>query len=276
MPRLLRSEQDQGLAETRGSEFLEILARGLRVITAFSAERKHMSLSEVAAAADLPRASARRALITLEALGYVETDGRLFRLTPQVLMLASAYLSSNGISAVAQPIVERVCREIRETCSVGILDGRDVVFVARASPRRIISVDLAIGFRLPAYATATGRVLMGGLGPEALDLFLSGTELSKLTPRTIVDADVIKASVITAREQGYSVVDEEAEMGLRSAAVPVRRYDGTLVCALQVGVRAEHVSIGRMHDALLPVLKAAAVEIGRTLVTIGVHGDVTL
>lgn len=266
MPRLLRPERDQGLAEARGSEFLEILARGLRVITAFGAERKHMSLSEVAAVADLPRATARRALITLEALGYVETDGRLFKLTARVLELASAYLSSNGISAVAQPVVERVCRETRETCSVGILDGHEVVFVARASPRRIISVDLAVGFRLPAYATATGRVLMGGLGTEALDLFLSGTEPSKLTPRTIVDADVIKAAVITAREQGYSVVDQEAEMGLRSAAVPVRRYDGALVCALQVGVRAEHVSVGRMHDELLPILKLAAAEIGRTLV----------
>lgn len=266
MPRLLRSEQDQGLAEGRGPEFLEILARGLRVITAFTAERKRMSLSEVAAAAGLPRATARRALITLEALGYVETDGRAFRLTAKILMLASAYLSSNGISAVAQPVVERVCRETGETCSVGILDGHEVVFVARASPRRIISVDLAIGFRLPAYATATGRVLLSGLGSGALDLFLSGAALSKLTPRTIVDREIIEAAVITAREQGYSVVDQEAELGLRSAAVPVHRYDGTLVCALQVGVRSEHVSIGRMHDDLLPTLKAAATEIGRMLV----------
>ncbi len=266
MPRLLRTEQEQSLTETRGPEYLEILARGLRVVTAFDADRKEMTLSEVAAVAGLTRATARRALFTLESLGYVESDGRQFRLTARILNLATAYLSSNGIPAAAQPVVERVSRTIAETCSVGVLDQRDVVFVARASPRRIVSVDLAIGYRLPAHATSVGRALLGGLDEAALDAYLATIELTKLTPRTIADTSVLKAAIITAREQGYCIVDEEAELGLRSAAVPVRRYDGAVPCAIQVGVRTELVSIGRIHDEILPVLREAAAELGRALV----------
>ncbi len=225
-----------------------------------------MTLSEVAVAVNLTRATVRRALLTLESLGYVETDGRLFKLTPRVLTLATAYLSSNVVPAVAQPVVERVCRELGETCSVGVLDGPDSVFVARASPKRIISVDLAVGYRLPAYPTSIGRVLLGGLGPGALESYFATLEPVKLTPRTVTDKAVLRAHVLTAREQGYAVVDEEAELGLRSASVPVRRYDGALVCAIQVGVRTDQVSAGRIHDDILPVMKAAADEIGQALV----------
>lgn len=266
MPRLSRSEPDQQTSDRLGPEYLEILARGLRVITAFSAERRQMTLSEVAVAVNLNRATTRRALLTLESLGYVETDGRLFKLTPRVLTLATAYLSSNVVSAVAQPVVERVCRELGETCSVGVLDLPHTVFVARASPKRIISVDLAIGYRLPAYPTSIGRVLLGGLGPEALDAYFAALEPQKLTPRTVIDKAMLRAHVLAARENGFALVDEEAELGLRSASVPVRRYDGAVSCAIQVGVRTEQVSIARLHDVILPVLKVAADEIGQALV----------
>ena len=266
MPRLLRSEQEKSFVKEQGPEYLELLARGLRVLTAFTADKRQMTLSEVAVVVNLSRATARRALHTLERLGYVETDGKLYRLMPRVMTLASAYLSSNGISIVAQPVVERVCRQIGETCSVGILDRTEVVFVARASPRRIISVDLTVGYRLPAYATGIGRVLLGGLDPDELEALLDQTELAKLTSRTTVDKTLLKAAVIATRETGQCIVDEEAEVGLRSAAVPVRRYDGKIACALQVGVRTEQVSVDRLRDDILPVMKEAAGEIGQMIV----------
>lgn len=266
MPRLLRSEQDQRLVTSHGPDYLEILARGLRVVTSFTADRRQMTLSEVAVAAGLPRATARRALFTLEKLGYVTSDGRIFRLTAQVLELAAAYLASNSVSVVAQPVVDHVCREVGETCSVGVLDGPDVVFVARASPKRVISVDLAVGYRLPAYATAIGRVLLGGLPDDLIEAYFAELKPAKLTPGTTVEKPRLRAAVSAAREEGFCIVDEEVELGLRSAAVPVHRYDGALVCSVQVGVRIEQVSLDRMREEILPVMRKAADEIGRALV----------
>lgn len=266
MPHLRRSEQDQAADDRHGADYLETLARGLRILTAFTAERRQMTLSEVASSAELPRASARRALFTLERLGYVRTDERLFSLTPNVLKLATAYLSSNGVSAVAQPIVDAVSRDLGETCSVAIRDGHDIVFVARATPRRIVSIDLAVGYRLPALATAVGRVLLGALTDAELDAFLRESAPQRLTARTIIDKAKLRGAVIEARRQGYCVADEEAELGLRSVAVPVSRYDGLPVAAIHVGVRSEQVSLERLRDEILHRLTLAAAEIGRMLI----------
>lgn len=266
MPRVRRSEQEQRLVDSYGPDFLEVLARGLRIVAAFNAERRQMTLSEVANVVDLPRASVRRALYTLEKLGFVASDGRQFRLTPRILTLATAYLSSNGLSSAAQPVVERVCRKVGESCSAAVLDREDVVFIARASPRRVLSVDLDLGHRLPAFATSLGRVLLGGLDEGALDAHLADFQPTRLTEHTLVDKSVLKATIITAREQGYSFVDQEAELGLRSIAVPVRRYDDVIICSIHIGVHVERVTIGRLIDEFLPCLKEAAADIESMLV----------
>ena len=183
-----------------------------------------------------------------------------------MLDLATAYLSSNGISVVAQPVVERVSRDIRETCSVGVLEGTDVVFVARATPRRIVSIDLAIGYRLPALATAIGRALLAELPDQELDRFLDEVPTKPLTPRTLTRADHLRDAILKARADGFCIVDEEAELGLRSLAVPIRRYDGRVTCAIHAGVRTDQVGLKRLRGEILARLTKAAREIGRSLV----------
>lgn len=266
MPRISRTEQEQQLMAERSPEFLEVLARGLKVIAAFDAERRQLTLSDLARIVDLPRASVRRVLITLESLGYVEADGRLFSLTPRILSLATSYLMSNTVPRVMQAIVDRLSAEAEETCSAAVLQGDEAVFVARAAPRRVIRVGEEIGYRLPVYCSAVGRVLLGQYSEAELDAYLARVPLERLTARTITDPAVLKATVVTSRSEGYVLVDEEAEAGLRSIAVPVRRFDGKIVCALHFGVQVERVSIGRMHDEFLPLLRAGAAEAERLLV----------
>ncbi|RVU14255.1 IclR family transcriptional regulator domain-containing protein [Methylobacterium oryzihabitans] len=262
MPRLRRPEDEPGLADRPGPEYLEILARGLRVVAAFNAGPRQMTLSELAALVDAPRSTVRRVLLTLEHLGYVARDGRHFSLTPRVLVLASAYLTSNPLPALMQPVVDGLSRRTGEACSAAVLDRDEAVMIARASPSRIITVGLEVGYRLPAYCSAVGRVLLGGLTEPDLDAALGRTPLERLTPATVTDPVILKALVIAGREQGYSLVDEEAEHGFRSIAVPVTRRDGSLACALHIGLAAQRASVGRMLDEFLPLLRAAAAEIG--------------
>lgn len=265
MPRVRRSKEDQRLVDDYGPDFLEVLARGLKVLNAFNAANRTLSLSDLAKEVDQSRATVRRTLYTLEKLGYVESDGRAFRLTPKVLNLAVAFLSS-GLPAVLQPTVDRVSTTLHEACAAAVLDHDEIVFIARASPVRVISVDLAIGYRLPAYCTSLGRVLLGALDEAALDAYLARVTPATLTQHTITDKTVLKATIITDRAQGFSIVDREAEVGLRSIAVPVRRHDGKMVCALHVGVHVESASLGRLYDEFLPVLRRAADELARVVV----------
>jgi IclR family transcriptional regulator, pca regulon regulatory protein len=256
VPKLKRdAAEDAGHA---GAEFIESLHRGLRVIELLGADRRPMTLSDVAKAADLPRATARRILMTLERTGYVEGDGRLFALTPRVLSLASAYLASNQIVAVMQPMMDRVSDQTREVCSLAILEGEQVMFIARASPARLFSGGLDIGYRLPAFCTSVGRVLLGRLSAAALTAAVGGMKLVQQTPFTVIDKDVVTAAIITDRNKGYSLVDREAEDGFRSIAVPVRRYDGEIVAAINVGAHIDRISPGEMIDRFLPPLTKAA------------------
>ncbi len=260
MPIIKRSPREELEAQARGPEYLETLARGLRVIDAFNMGRRPQSLSEIARLTGLPRATARRTLMTLAASGYVAAVGKTYALTPKVLTLASAYLASNQVTAILQPIMDRLSEQAREVCSLAIFDAPQVVFIARASPARVFTTGLEIGYRLPAYCSSVGRVLLGALDDDRLDRFLSEVAIETATPHTITDGAVLKSRIVADRQQGYSLVDQEAELGFRSIAVPVRRQDGAVIAAMNLGAHVDRVSIGRLIDDFLPLLKEGAAE----------------
>ena len=254
MPRVKRTAQEEE-ARREDPAFIESLDRGLRVIQCFGAERRPMTLSDIAKAAGLPRATARRVLITLAKSGFVTGDERLFSLTHRVLALASAYLASNQINTVMQPLMDQVSSKAKEVCSLAILDGDEAVFIARASPARVFSAGIDIGHRLPAFCTSVGRVLLGGLSNADLDARFETLTLVRHTPETVVDKQTVIASIIADRNKGYSLVDQEAEMGFRSISVPIYRYDGAVVAAANVGAHVDRITTGEMIDRFLPLLK---------------------
>jgi IclR family pca regulon transcriptional regulator len=266
MPRLGRSPAEQMQVEAAGPDFLEALARGLRVIEAFNRERRQLTLSDIARLVDLPRASVRRTLATLVRLGYAETDQRLFRLTPRILNLASAYLGSNAVSGILQPAVERLSAEVNEACSAAVLDGEHVVMIAHAAPKRVIEVSAQIGFRLPAFATSLGRVLLAALDDPSLDAVLARLQPRKLTPATVTDKRALRRAVLKARADGFSFADQEAETGFRSISVPLRRRDGKVIASLNIGAHSERCPAKTMHAEFLPRLRALADDLQRQLV----------
>jgi IclR family pca regulon transcriptional regulator len=219
-------------AETRrvpGDEFVQSLARGLEVITAFDADHAAMTLSAIATRAGLSRATARRFLHTLVELGYMRFDGKQFMLTPQVLRLGTAYLSGLGLPQLVQPHLERLTAEVGESTSAAVLDGSDIVYVARVATTRIMTVGITVGTRFPAYATSMGRVLLAALSEGDLAAYLAATDLAPLTPRTIHDPAKLRTELKRIRKQGWALVDQELEAGLCSVAAPVR--DGAGVVA---------------------------------------------
>ena len=253
MPKLRRTEEEK--QARGGTEFIESLDRGLRVLQSFGIERRPMTLSDIAKTANLPRATVRRILMTLQQTGFVAGDERLFSLTPRVLLLASAYLTSNQISTILQPLMDEVAAKAREVCSVAILDDNDVVFIARSSPARIFSAGLDVGYRLPAFCTSVGRVLLGRLANEELTAAIDSMILTAQTPSTLLDKPTLIASIMTDRTKGYSLVDREAEDGFRSISVPLRRYDGGIVAAANIGAHVDRITTGEMIDRFLPLLK---------------------
>ena len=263
MPKLKR----QGDIDNRGAtDFIESLDRGLRVLELFGGGQQPMTLSDLAKAAGLPRATARRILFTLERAGFVESDGKLFRLTPRVLVLASSYLVSNHVVSVLQPVLDRLSIEAQEISSMAILDGNDVVFIARASPTRIFSSGIDVGYRLPAFCTSVGRILLSRLSDDELTAALDAMDLAPLTPFTVTDKKRLLKAIIADRAQGYSLVDREAEPGFRSISVPVRRYDGTIVAAINMGAHVDRVSAAEMIERFLPRLREAAASVKSMLV----------
>lgn len=221
------------------------------------------TLSDVARATGLTRAASRRFLLTLQQLGYVHLSGTRFALTPQVLELGYAYLSSLTLPEVAQPHLERLVDEIHESSSVSVLDGTDVVYVARVPTRRIMRVAISVGTRFPAYATSMGRVLLAGLEPGALDDVLARTDLVALTPETVCEPRALRAELDRVGEQGYALVDQELEAGLRSIAAPIRAA-GEVVAAINVSAHATR-SIEDVRGSLLPPLLLTAEAIERDL-----------
>jgi IclR family pca regulon transcriptional regulator len=244
-------------------ETLQGLERGLSVIQAFSHEAPAMTLSEVARRTGISRATTRRILLTLETLGFVRCDGRAFSLSPRVLSLGWAYLSSLSQWDIAQPFMQDLSAEVQETCSATTLDLPDIVFVARVPSRRILMMSLGVGSRLPAYATAMGRVLLAGLSDGEVAAHLAATALEPLTERTVTDPRRLARIVAAARERGFSLVDEELELGLRSLSVPLRGPDGRPAAALNLCAATARVSVDEMHARFLPPMLATAESISQ-------------
>lgn len=241
--------------------FVRSLERGLAVIRVFTPHTPKMTLSEVARAAGLTRAAARRFLLTLVDLGYVRTDGRGFALTPRVLELGYAYLSSASLPELSQPHLERLAAEVRESSSISVLDGDDVVYVARVPTSRIMTVAINVGTRFPAYATSMGRVLLTGKSEDQLTEYLERVQLHRLTARTLATPARLRAEVERVRSQGWAIVDQELEQGLRSVAVPIRDRSGTVVAAANVSAHASRAPAEDLRRELLPPLLATAARI---------------
>jgi IclR family pca regulon transcriptional regulator len=248
----------------RDRQFVQSLERGLSVIRALSAPEPQ-TLSEVARVTGLTRAASRRFLLTLQQLGYVHLSGTRFALTPQVLELGYAYLSSLTLPEVAQPHLERLAEEIHESSSVSVLDGTDVVYVARVPTRRIMRVAISVGTRFPAYATSMGRVLLAGLDEADLVDVLAVSTLEPLTPETLHDERSLRTELDKVRAQGWALVDQELEAGLRSVAAPIHDRDGRVVAAVNVSAQAARTGVSDVHDVLLPPLLATARAIERDL-----------
>lgn len=245
----------------RQTAYVQSLERGLAVIRAFDATRPELTLSEVARQTGLTRAAARRFLLTLVHLGYVGTDGRLFSLRPRVLDLGYAYLSSMTLPEVAAPHLERLVAGVHESSSLSVLDGTDVVYVARVPTKRIMTVAISVGTRFPAYATSMGRVLLAALPPEARDQHLPSGPLEAFTRHTITDRARLDAVLAEVAAQGYALVEQELELGLRSIAVPVHDRSGDVVAAMNISVAAQRRTSAQIRSQLLPALLATAREI---------------
>jgi IclR family pca regulon transcriptional regulator len=246
-------------------DYVASLARGLSVIRAFSRSRPSMTLSEVAASAEMNRAAARRFLLTLVREGYAETDGKYFRLRPKILELGFSALSSLTFAELAEPPMADLAAELGETCLAAVLDGEDCVYIARATAPRVVSVDIDVGSALPAFAMSTGRVLLGALSDEELDRWLDEFRPAKYTDRTVTSRARIKEDVVTVRERGWSIVDQEYEIGFRSLSVPIKDQGGAIVAALNVCCPSPRVSLEQMRREFLPAAKRTAEEIQRSL-----------
>jgi len=251
--------------EPRATDFVESLDRGLRLLQAFGERPSPMTLSEIADLTSLPRATARRILLTLQHGGYVSSDGKMFAPTPHVLTLAGSYLRSNQLVAVLQPVLDEIATSAQEISSFAVLDGEEVVFIARGSPTRIFSGGVDIGYRLPAFCTAVGRAMLGRFGDPELKARLGAMRREALTPQTVTDPKRLLAAITADRARGYSLVDREAEPHFRSIAVPVKRYDGTIVAAINIGAHVDRVSTEEMVKRFLPLLRAQADKVLATL-----------
>jgi IclR family transcriptional regulator, pca regulon regulatory protein len=247
---------------TGDPNFMTSLARGLAVIQAFSQRRHHLTISQVSTTTGLSRAAVRRCLYTLSKLGFAGSDdNRHFFLRPRILALGHSYISSMPLATAAQPVLEHISHLLHESCSIATLDGVDIVYIARANVTRIMSIDLGVGSRLPAFCTSMGRAILANLPPEELDSVLARVEFKRYTERTITNPAKLTQALRQIRRDGYSIIDQELEHGLRSMAVPIQNPSGKVVAALNIGAHAQRVSIQEMQTKFLPHLRAAAQEL---------------
>lgn len=241
-------------------EFVQSLERGLSVIKAFDADNPRLSLSDVARATGLTPAAARRFLATLVALGFVEQQDGLFALRPTILGLGYAYLSNLSLPEVAEPHLARFAERYREAASLAVLDGDDVRYVARIAPPRLMAVTINVGARFPAYATSLGRVLLAGLPDDEIDDYLASAELRPLTPKTLVEPEALKQELRKVRDQGWSLVGQELEVGVLAVAVPLR-WRSEVVGAINASTHATEPQVESRRQALLPPLQETAARI---------------
>ena len=251
-------------AKRQDDLFVRSLAKGLQVIEAFGEEKSSHTLSDIARATGLTRATARRLLHTLVRLGYAEHEDKRFSLSPRVLNLGYSYLTSLGLWNVAEPFMEDLVSVVKESCSASVLDGFDVVYVARVPTRaRIMSITLNIGTRLPCHATSMGRVLLAGLPEDQLEHFLGGLPLEAYTDHTVTDPDELREIVGKVRRQGWALVDQELELGLRSVAVPLLDRTMRVFAAVNVSAHTSRASVKDIKSSILPELQKCARLINR-------------
>jgi IclR family pca regulon transcriptional regulator len=249
----------------RDADYVRSIERGLDVIAALGHPGRGLTVADVARAIGVTRASARRTLLTLEQLGYLRCDDRLFTLTPKLLDLGHGYRAGLALPDVARPHLQQLMEATDEFCSVSVLDGDETLCVARVAPARIMNVAMPVGTRLPAYATCVGRVLLAALDAEQLDGYLGRVELRALTPATLATAPDLRRELDRVRRQRFAVVDQELERGLRSAAAPIHDTAGRVVAAANVGALAGRVTVATLRRNLLPPLRATAESIERDL-----------
>ncbi|WP_051598847.1 IclR family transcriptional regulator domain-containing protein [Stenotrophomonas rhizophila] len=266
--------QDRGLShelmqliqDNQGDpDFMTSLGRGLVVLSVFSQHPREVTMSQISTETGISRAAVRRVLYTLEKLGYVGEQGRGFVLLPRVLGMGGAYVASSSMTAAAQPVLDALRDDVHESCSLGVLDGDDVLYVARAETVRIMSIGLRAGSRLPAYCTSMGRVLLAALPHDTLESYLERNPLRPRTERTVTRMDEFLDTLERVRRDGVALVDQELEIGLRSIAVPVHARSGAVVGALNIGTQAGRISLGVMQSQLLPRLREAAQRLGTLL-----------
>jgi IclR family pca regulon transcriptional regulator len=252
---------------TGDPNFMTSLARGLAVIRAFTQQRRHLTIAQLSHRTGIPRAAVRRCLYTLAKLGYVVADeARGYSLRPGILALGHAYLSSTPLAAMVQPLLDHISDALKESSSMAVLEGDEILYIARSTTTtRLMSIDLGIGSRLPAYCSSMGRVLLASLPAPELDGYLSRVKLTRLTSRTIVSVPELKRALDDVRRNEFSVVDQELEMGLRSIAVPVIDPSGKVIASINVGTQSARVSVAEMEAKFLPALTHAARELGTLL-----------
>ena len=243
--------------------FMTSLARGLLVIQAFTPQSPQMSIAQLATKTGISRAAVRRCLYTLTKLGFAGAEeGSRYALRPHLMALSNSYSTSNSLSTSAQPILERMSAALHESFSVATLDGDEIVYVARSTVSRVMSDDLHIGSRLPAYCTSTGRVLLANLPAEQLEQYLARVVLTPYTSRTVSNVDKLRLALRNVRRHGYAMVDQEYEVGLRSLAVPVYSPLGRVVATVNLSGSAPRMSLYEMQTRFLPHLRNAATELG--------------
>jgi IclR family transcriptional regulator, pca regulon regulatory protein len=252
------ANEDAADTAGRDSDFVQSLDRGLAVIRAFGPGRERLSLSDVARETGLTRAAARRFLLTLVKLGYVRSDGREFSLRPRVLELGYAYLSGLAMPEIAAPHLEELVAQVRESSSISVLDGDHIVYIARVPTKRIMTVAISVGTRFPAYATSMGRVLLAGMSQGDLDRYLADADFESFTGRTITEPERLSEIVREVARQGYAIVDQELEEGLRAIAAPIHGASDAVIAAINVSAHASRVSLAAMRTELLPALLETA------------------
>ncbi|HUY94356.1 MAG TPA: IclR family transcriptional regulator C-terminal domain-containing protein [Terracidiphilus sp.] len=268
--RALRSEvaapRHQDAAHPGDPDFMLSLARGLRVIESFEAHPQGRSIVEIEHATGLSRAAIRRILLTLEVLGYVERMRQVYRLRTQVLRLGFSFLSSSSVVEAARPVLERIAEQLHESSSMSMLDGVEIVYVARSAASRIMAAGLSVGSRLPAYCTSMGRVLLAALPDDRLEAYLRNLKPRAYTPKTITRLPQLKKAILQVRKDGYAIVDEELEAGLRSIAVPVLTHGNQVVAAINVGTHVSRVDRAMLTGRCLPVLQEGARALRNVLI----------
>ncbi len=258
--------QDDLASQSGNPDFMLSLARGLRVIESFEGHREGRSIVEIAQSTGLSRAAIRRILLTLELLGYVERSRQVFRLKTQVLRLGFSFLSSSSVVEAARPVLEHISERLHESSSMSMLDGGQIVYVARAAASRILAAGLSVGSRLPAYCTSMGRVLLAALPDPELNAYLRDLKPRSYTPKTITRVSQLRKAILQVRKDGYAIVDEELEAGLRSIAVPLSTRGNQVVAAINVGTHVSRVDRSTLMHRCLPALLEGACTLRNVLI----------